>query len=79
MDANVNFAVLPIHRLDQAALEQFQLSNEVALICWYARRDAMDTVGIVHARATMCVSVSPETILHAATLAFIRTITVSSV
>ena len=79
MDANVNFAVLPIRRLDQAALEQFQLSNEVALICWYARRNAVDTFGTIHTRAAMCVSVSPETILHVATLAFIRTITVSSV
>ena len=79
VDANFNLAVLPIRRLDEAALEQFQLSHEVAFVCRYARRNAMDTVGTVHARATFYISFSLKKVLHAATLAFIHTITASSV
>ena len=79
MDANVNFAVLSICRLDQAALEQFKLSHEVAFICRYARRNVVDTIGTVHARATFYISFSLKKTLHAATLAFIHTITASSV
>mmetsp|Transcript_14672 Transcript_14672/g.24432 ORF Transcript_14672/g.24432 Transcript_14672/m.24432 type:complete len:94 (-) Transcript_14672:106-387(-) len=79
MDANLNFGVLPICRMDEAPLVAFKLSHEMASLCGHACRNTVDDVGIFKFSIAICISVGLEEALLAATVAFISPVTSSSV
>lgn len=78
MDANLNFVVLPVRRMDEAPLVEFELSHEMASFCGNARRNTVDYVGIVQFGTAIRANVGAEEALLAANVAFVSPVTSSS-